>query len=192
MDLVKGLAIVLVNRGSAINFKGFPVLDTPPVPVITIPTLAGTGSEIAFNAVFTDSDKKMRLGINSELNYPKFSIIDSELSINAPKFPTLFGFLDCLNHITEGFISSNSFEFSRQFSISGFRLWYKSINQYLVNPRSIEARENMFFASIFANMALNNVGSGLGGDFSYPLGQNLRFHTALEKVYFYLICILYM
>ena len=170
MDLAKGLAVLIVNDGPSIEYKGFPRLKNKPIPVITIPTLAGTGSEIAYNAVFTDSDKRMRLGINSELNYPIFCIIDPELSLSAPRSAVISGILDCLNHIIEGFISNNSTIFSRQISKSAFELWYSSVILMRSDFSDLNSRRKMYMASIFANQALNNVGSGLGGDFSYPLG----------------------
>ena len=170
MDLSKGLAVLLKNEGPSISFKGFPKNIEEPLPVITVPTLAGTGSEIAYNAVFTDSKNKMRLGINTEKNYPILSIIDPLLTLSAPRNAVISGSLDCLNHITEGFISVNSSKFTREISKSAFFLWRESITKLMEDFESIEAREELFMSSIFANMALNNVGSGLGGDFSYPLG----------------------
>jgi len=170
MDLSKGLAVLLRHSGQAINFKGFPKIENKPIPVITIPTLAGTGSEIAYNAVFTDSDEKMRLGINTELNYPMMAFVDPALSLSAPRRAVISGALDCLNHTIEGFISENASQFTKEISKSAFYLWYKSVTRINENFDDINARSELFMASIYANMALNNVGSGLGGDFSYPLG----------------------
>jgi len=174
MDLTKGLAVLLKNEGPAISFKGFPKIENNPLPVITVPTLAGTGSEIAYNAVFTDSDNNMRLGINTELNYPVLAFVNPELSLSAPRSAVISGILDCLNHTTEGFISENASQFTKEISKSAFYLWYKSVIRINENFDDINARSDLFMASIYANMALNNVGSGLGGDFSYPLGALYR------------------
>jgi len=170
MDLVKGMAVLVTNEGPAINFKGFPEIKNKPIPVVTIPTLPGTGSEIAYNAVFTDSKERNRLGINTELNYPVLSIVDPSLSLSAPKKAVVSGAMDCIGHTLESFISINATHFTRELSKSAFLLWYKAVKKMESDFKDIQARTNLFSASILANMALNNVGSGLGGSFSYPLG----------------------
>jgi len=76
LDLTKGIATLITNPGEAISYRGFPKLAHLPLPVIAIPTTAGTGSEVTYNAVFTDSKLKKKLGINSEHNFPVQAIID--------------------------------------------------------------------------------------------------------------------
>ncbi len=170
LDLAKGAAVVLKNGGPAINYKGFPKINTAPIPVVAIPTLAGTGSEIAYNAVFTDNQKQNRLGINTELNYPILSIVDPALSLSAPKSAVISGALDCFGHIMESYISINANHFTQELSKSAFELWFKGVNKFIEENDDVEGRSYLFSASILANMVLNNVGSGLGGSFSYPLG----------------------
>ena len=170
MDLSKGLAVLLKNEGPAIDFKGFPSLENAPIPVVTVPTLAGTGSEIAFNAVFTDSDQKMRLGINTELNYPIMSFVDPSLSLSAPRNSVISGLMDCFCHTIEGYISDKASVFTKELSKSAFHLLYRSMCTLSEEFDDIDARGDLYLSSIYANMALNNVGSGLGGAFSYPLG----------------------
>jgi len=89
LDLTKGLAILLVNEGDAISYRGFPELKHRPLPIIAIPTTAGSGSYATYNAVFTDAKEKRRLGINSVLNFPICAIIDPMLTIDCPKSVTV-------------------------------------------------------------------------------------------------------
>ena len=170
MDLAKGIAVLAKNKGAAIDFKGFPKIKNVPIPVITIPTLAGTGSEIAYNAVFTDTKNKNRLGINTEFNYPVLAIVDPLLSLSAPRRAVISAILDCVCHAIESFTVENASSFSKELSKSAFFFWCKAIKKMLTNFDDTEARSDLALASILANMALNNVGSGLGGAFSYPLG----------------------
>ena len=86
IDFAKGISTLYTNNGDALNFMGFPRNLKNTIPIIAIPTTASTGSEVIYNAVFTDQVSKVKFGINSEKNYPFLSI-----------FPLLF----CTPHGTE-------------------------------------------------------------------------------------------
>lgn len=172
MDLAKGLAVLATNPGLAINYKGFPSLTNKPVPVITIPTLPGTGSEIAYNAVFTDTATKTRLGINTELNYPVLCIIDPELAISAPKKVLIASTMDCLCHTVSSFISPGASPLTKALAKQAFLELVDGIPLLCHESTHLKALNHLYLASIMANMSLNNAGCGLEGAFSYPLGAH--------------------
>jgi len=170
LDLTKGLAVLLANEGPAISFRGFPKLKNRPLPVIAIPTTAGTGSEATYNAVFTDNKEKKKLGINSTLNFPVCAIVDPLITVNCPKNVTVSSGADALVHTLESYMHRNHTPISRMFSREAFRLIFNNLIKVLDEPANIEVRAGLALGAYLAGIALINSGSGPSGAFSYPLG----------------------
>jgi len=170
LDLTKGVATLVANQGPAISYRGFPKLENRPVPVIAIPTTAGTGSEVTYNAVFTDSHEKRKLGINSEYNHPVLSIIDPLFTVDCPKSVTVSSGCDALVHALESYLHIRHTPLSRMYSIEAFRLLYNNLMKVLDDPENIEIRTNIALGAYLAGIALINAGPGPTGAFSYPLG----------------------
>lgn len=170
LDLTKGMAILLKNPGKAISYRGFPELGNNPLPVIAIPTTAGTGSEVTYNAVFTDNREKKKLGINSELNYPICALLDPSLTLSCPKAVTVSSGIDALTHALESFVAKNATPISRIFSKEAFKLIFNNLGKVTEDPRNIEIRSKLLFGSYLAGIALCNSGAGPAGAMSYPLG----------------------
>lgn len=170
LDLSKAMATLLRNPGPAIQYRGFPQLANRPLPVIALPTTAGTGSEVTYNAVFTDSHQKKKLGINSKFNFPVLAIIDPLFTVNCPKGVTVSSGADALVHTLESFVHKNHTPVSRMYSEEAFRLLFNSLGKVLNDPANIEIRANLALGAYLAGIALINAGSGPAGAFSYPLG----------------------
>jgi alcohol dehydrogenase class IV len=170
LDLTKGMAVLLTNSGEAISFRGFPILKNRPLPVIAIPTTSGTGSEATFNAVFTDSKEKKKLGINSTLNFPVCAIVDPLFTVNCPKHVTVSAGCDALVHTLESYVHKNHSSISRMYSKEAFRLIYNGLLKVLDKPDDIKIRSDLALGAYLAGIALINAGSGPSGAFSYPLG----------------------
>ena len=170
LDLTKGVATLITNRGPAISYRGFPKLENRPVPVIAIPTTAGTGSEVTYNAVFTDSHEKRKLGINSEYNYPVLAIIDPLFTVNCPKSVTVSSGCDALVHALESYLHIRHTPLSRMYSREAFRLLFNNLMKVLDEPGNIDIRTNIALGAYLAGIALINAGPGPTGAFSYPLG----------------------
>lgn len=170
LDLTKGIAVLLTNKGEAISFRGFPKLKKRPLPVIAIPTTAGTGSEVTYNAVFTNAQEKKKLGINSILNFPVCAIIDPLITVNCPKSVTVSSGCDALVHTLESYVHKNHTPISRIYSKEAFRLLFNNLMKVLDNPDDIDIRASIALGAYLAGTALMNAGSGPTGAFSYPLG----------------------
>jgi len=170
LDLTKGVAVLLANEGSAISFRGFPKLKNRPLPVIAMPTTAGTGSEATYNAVFTDSQEKRKLGINSTFNFPVCAIIDPLFTVNCPKSVTVSAGVDALVHTLESYVHKNHTLLSRIYSTEAFCLLFNNLMKVLDNPDDVDVRVNLALGAYLAGIALINAGSGPSGAFSYPLG----------------------
>jgi alcohol dehydrogenase class IV len=170
MDFGKGIATLITNHEPAITYRGFPKGLNKSIPVVAVPTTAGTGSEVTFNAVFTDTDSGKKLGINTHNNFPVLAVLDSNMTIKCPFNVALSSGLDALVHTFESFACNNSNEFTRIFAKEAFVLLYKNIESALLEPENDQARENMLFGAYLAGVSLFNAGSGPAGALSYPMG----------------------
>lgn len=170
LDLTKGIATLVTNPGEAISFRGFPKLKYYPLAVIAIPTTAGTGSEVTFNAVFVDNKNKKKLGINSEYNYPVLAIVDPLFTVDCPKSVTVSSGADALVHTLESYVHKNHTPISRMYSREAFYLLYNNLTRVLDEPSNVEIRNQLALGAYLAAIALMNAGSGPSGAFSYPLG----------------------
>src|SRR3989344_3794961 len=170
LDLAKGIAVLLTNPGPAISYRGFPDLKNNPLPVIAVPTTAGTGSEVTYNAVFTDSSEKRKLGINSRLSYPIYAILDPNLTLSCPKSVTISSGMDAIVHVVESFVSKTSNSISKMFAKESFQLVYPNLLKVKEDPQNINIRGNLLLGSYLAGVSLES-GGGPSSSLSYPLGS---------------------
>lgn len=170
MDFGKGIATLITNHEPALTYRGFPKGLNMSIPVVAVPTTAGTASEVTFNAVFTDTDAGKKLGINTHNNFPVLAVLDSNMTLNCPFNVGLSSGLDALVHTFESFACNNSNAYTRIFAKEAFALLYKNIEPALLEPDNDQARENMLFGAYLAGVSLFNAGSGPAGALSYPMG----------------------
>lgn len=170
LDMAKGLAAVLPNVKSASEYQGFDKLENKALPSIMIPTLFGSGAEVTASAVMINREKKMKGGINGRFVFPRMAVIDPELGVGAP--PAILGAtaLDALVHCIEGYVAKCSTPVSRMFSKQATRLIVPSLFKLASEPGSIQALEDISYASLLAVMGLMHSESGICGAISYPLG----------------------
>ena len=170
LDLAKGIAVLLANPGKAITYRGFPDLKHKPLPVIAIPTTAGTGSEVTYNAVFTDSAEKRKLGINSRLNYPIYAILDPNLTLSCPTSVTVSSGMDAIVHVVESFVSKTTNPLSKMVGKESFQLMYQNLLKVLHEPQNVSIRGKLLLGSYLAGISLET-GGGPSSSLSYPLGS---------------------
>jgi len=170
IDFSKGIATLLNNHDDAITYKGFPKNLAPSIPLIAVPTTAGTASEVTFNAVFTDTKLGRKLGINTYNNFPVLAILDSNMTKNCPYPVALSSGLDAMVHSFESFACNKSNYYSRIFAKEAIKYLYNNIESALNEKDNDEAREKMLFGAYLAGISLYNAGSGPAGALSYPMG----------------------
>lgn len=174
IDFTKGLATLTVNKGKAIEYRGFPEKIKPCLPVIALPTVAGTGSEVTFNAVFIDQKEKKKLGINTRYNFPVLTILDPSLTLTCPKNVSLSSGVDILVHVLEGYGSKNNNPLVKVFAKQGFKLAFNNLAKVLENPKNIDFRTNLQLASYFGGLTLLGSAGGPTGALSYSLGVHFN------------------
>ena len=170
MDLAKGLSTLMTNPGKAITYRGFPMGINPSLPTIAVPTTAGTGSEVTYNAVFIDKKDKKKLGINTMYNFPVYAILDPKLTLSCPKSVTVSSGIDALVHTLESYAARQSNPLTRAFAKEAFNLIFNNLHNVLNDPENIEIRAKLQLGAYLAGISLINSGSGPAGALSYPLG----------------------
>jgi alcohol dehydrogenase len=174
LDFAKGLATVVVNPGKAVQYKGFPTGIVPSLPTIAIPTTAGTGSEVTYNAVFTDNDAKRKLGINTRNNYPALAILDPLFTVNSPMSVAVSSGMDALVHTLETYMAVQANPMSRIFSREAFFMLFNNLPWVKDAPGDVDVRAKVQYGAYLAGIALINSGSGVAGALSYPLGVHYK------------------
>jgi len=170
IDLAKGVALLMTNEGEGINYRGFPKGINKPLPIVAVPTTAGTGSDATYNAVFTDSKAQKKLGINTTMNFPVLSILDPKLIASCPKNVVASSGMDALTHAIESFVSKKATPLSRMLSIEAVRLLAPNLEKVLDFPEDLEIKGSLQLGAHLAGIALINSSSGPAGALSYLLG----------------------
>jgi len=171
IDFAKGLSFLAKNKNTAISYRGFPLNIRHPVPTIAIPTTAGTGSEVTYNAVFVDENTKQKLGINTKLNFPKLAILDPKFLEHCPESVIISSALDALTHAFESYVCTKANRITKPLSEQAINLltWHlQSFNNF---PNTLEELQ---IAAYLAGLALMNSGSGPAGAMSYILGPKFN------------------
>ena len=172
MDTAKGISIVMTNpdRSDIRSLNGLSNTVNKGMPVIAMPTTAGTAAEVTINYVITDEERKIKMVCVDPNDIPSIAIVDAELMYTLPKSLTAATGLDALTHAIEGLITKGAWEMSDMFEIKAIEM----INRYLVTaveePSNAEARNGMAVAQYIAGMAFSNVGLGVVHGMAHPLG----------------------
>ena len=170
LDLTKGLAVLKTNKGKAINYRGFGKVQKVPLPVVAVPSTAGTGSDVTPWAVFIDVKERWKFGINTEYNYPRLAFYDPRMLDSCPPGVYASAGMDAITHSLESFAAKNATFFSRDFSKRAFKLLFENLKKIAKGDRKKETKTNLLIGSGFAGIALMNSGAGPAGALSYPLG----------------------
>ena len=170
LDMAKGLAVLVHNKETAIHYRGFDRMQERVLPVVAVPTTAGTGSEVTPNASFVDTQQKRKMGINGEAVRPRYAFLDPELTLSCPPKPTLSAALDSLVHATEALVAIKRTPWADMLALTAFPRVFNALPKVMQNPDDIDARENVMFGAFLAGLALMHSGTGPSAALSYPLG----------------------
>ncbi len=171
MDTAKGVSIVMTNpdRADIKSLNGASNTVNRGMPVIALPTTAGTAAEVTINYVITDEDRKIKMVCVDPNDIPIVAIIDSELMASMPKSLAAATGMDALTHAVEGYITKAHNEISDMFHMKAIKM----IFEYLpaaVNDKDKKAIEMMGMAQYIAGMGFSNVGLGIVHSMAHQLG----------------------
>lgn len=174
MDITKTAAIMLTNKGPIGAYFGVNLVPKPGLPIILVPTTAGTGSEVTPIAILSDEGEKLKKGIVSPYLYPTISILDAELTLGLPPHVTSATGMDALIHGIEAFTSINATGITDMFNLRAIELIYKNIRIAYAKGDNIEARSAMMEGALLAGIGFANAGVTAVHAFAYPIGA--EFH----------------
>lgn len=173
IDTAKGIGIVINNPefSDIISLEGCAPTKHKSVPIIALPTTAGTAAETTINYVIIDEDKKKKMVCVDPNDIPAVAIIDAELMYSLPKSLTAATGMDALTHAIEGYVTKGAWEMSDMFEIEAIRMINKYLRTAVSEPGNPEGRNGMAIAQYIAGMAFSNVGLGLVHGMAHPMGS---------------------
>ncbi|YCA41599.1 iron-containing alcohol dehydrogenase [Bacillus sp. JZ8] len=174
LDITKVLSIMLTNQENVRDFVGTEKVQKAGVPTILVPTTSGTGSEVTYNAIFTDLRDQVKKGIVSAYLLPKVAIIDPELTLTVPPSVTAATGMDALVHAVESYTAIRAGELTDGMALHAIKLISRSLRKAVYNGKDLKAREDMAMGSLLAGISLGNAGVGAVHALAYPLGGKFK------------------
>lgn len=172
IDTSKAIGIITNNPefSDVVSLEGVAPTKKKSVPIIALPTTAGTAAEVTINYVITDEQNEKKMVCVDPNDIPAIAIVDAELMYTLPKSLTASTGLDALTHAIEGLITKGAWEMSDMFEIKAIEMITRYLETAVFEPTNAEARNGMAVAQYIAGMAFSNVGLGVVHGMAHPLG----------------------
>ena len=179
MDCAKAAASVALTSDSIRKYHGTGVaMPEKHLPLIAVPTTAGTGSETTLAAVITDAETRHKYAINDFPLIPRYAVLDPKVTLSLPPFITATTGMDALTHAVEAYIGNSTTPGTRKNALDAVRLIFENLDTAYTDGNNIEARRNMLRASYFAGCAFTKsyvgyvhaIAHSLGGKYNVPHG----------------------
>ena len=188
MDTAKGVSLGARNPQRGIGLDYQTEFENPGLPIIAIPTTAGTGSEVNAFGVITDEATHVRFYVGHSSALAKAAILDPELTLGLPPKATAATGMDAMIHAVESYLSIRNNPYSDGIALQTMEMVIKNLPKAFKEPSDLEARSNMLLASHIVGVGFSHTGLGLvhgighslGGHFNVPHGVALC--TVLEQV----------
>ena len=170
IDTAKAIAIIANNPEFADvrSLEGVAPTKNKCVPIIAVPTTAGTAAEVTINYVITDAEKDRKMVCVDVHDIPVVAVIDPEMMSSMPKGLTAATGMDALTHAIEGYITLGAWELSDMFHITAIKIISENLRSAVKNEQA--GREGMALGQYVAGMGFSNVGLGLVHSMAHPLG----------------------
>ncbi|MFL0198346.1 iron-containing alcohol dehydrogenase [Clostridium sp. WILCCON 0269] len=170
-DCAKGIAVVATNGGSIADYEGYKKMTKPSLPVISINTTSGSGSEVTNTTIVRDDSRRVKMVITDPKMMPIISVNDPRfMTTMSPKITANSG-IDALTHLIEGFTSTEASPITDALAINALKLVFRYLKRAYKNGNDMEAREKMMFAGVIGGMVLNNAGLGYVHSMSHQMGS---------------------
>lgn len=169
MDVAKAVGVVAKYGGSITDYEGGGKVPGKIIPLIAIPTTAGTGSEVTAFSVITDHSRNYKLTVFSYELIPAYAILDAELITTVPASVAAACGIDAMVHALEAYISTAASPFSDAMAEKALELIGENIRRYVANRADMEAAEGMLVGSLFAGIAFSWARLGNVHAMSHPV-----------------------
>ena len=170
MDTAKAIGIIIKNPDFADvrSLEGVAPTTNKCVPIIAVPTTAGTAAEVTINYVITDTEKNRKMVCVDPKDIPVVAVVDPDMMSSMPKGLTAATGMDALTHAIEGYITAGAWELSDMFHLKAIEIISNSLRDAVENTP--EGREGMALGQYVAGMGFSNVGLGIVHSMAHPLG----------------------
>lgn len=170
MDTAKAIGIIIKNPDFADvrSLEGVAPTTNKCVPIIAVPTTAGTAAEVTINYVITDTEKNRKMVCVDPKDIPVVAVVDPDMMSSMPKGLTAATGMDALTHAIEGYITAGAWELSDMFHLKAIEIISRSLRCAVENTP--EGREGMALGQYVAGMGFSNVGLGIVHSMAHPLG----------------------
>ena len=173
MDTAKGIGIVTNNPefSDIVSLEGVAPTKKKSVPIIALPTTAGTGAEVTINYVIIDEERQAKMVCVDPNDIPAVAIVDAELMYSLPKSLTAATGMDALTHAIEGYITKGAWVMSDMYELQAIKMIAEFLPLAVEEPINPKGREGMALAQYIAAQAFSNVGLGLVHGMAHPMGS---------------------
>jgi alcohol dehydrogenase len=178
LDSAKAIALLQTHGGPLRVYEGRGKVSCPVMPIIAIPTTAGTGSEVTRSAVITDTERQFKMTVKDLLLAPKLALVDPETTYSLPKELTASTGMDALVHAIEAYTCTESNPMAGLLALEAMRNIYPALPRVVRDGSDYEAREAMMFGSLLAGLAFSHadvaavhcMAEAVGGLYDIPHG----------------------
>lgn len=170
MDTSKAIGIIIANPEfeDVRSLEGVAPTKNPCVPIIAVPTTAGTAAEVTINYVITDVERKRKFVCVDPHDMPIIAIVDPDIMSSMPKGLTASTGMDALTHAIEGYTTKAAWEMTDMFHLKAIEIIARSLRSAVANEK--EGREGMALGEYIAGMGFSNVGLGIAHSMAHTLG----------------------
>ena len=170
MDTAKAIGIIIANPEfeDVRSLEGTAPTSKPSVPIIAVPTTAGTAAEVTINYVITDVERKRKFVCVDPHDMPVIAVIDPDMMASMPKGLTAATGMDALTHAIEGYTTKAAWEMTDMFHLKAIEIISRSLRGAVANEK--EGREGMALGQYIAGMGFSNVGLGIAHSMAHTLG----------------------
>jgi alcohol dehydrogenase len=176
MDTAKGMRILLTLGGAIPDYEGYNVIEQPLMPMIAVPTTAGTGSEVTAIAVIKDEAEGRKISIVSRYLVPDLAVLDPELTLTLPPRLTAATGMDALSHAIETYVSTENNPFSDSLALAAIDMIATNLRDAVQVGNNPEPRSQMLLASCMAGVAFSSSLLGVVHAISHAVGGRYPIH----------------
>ena len=170
MDTSQIAACLVTNGGTTEDWLGVELLEKPGIPTISVPTTAGTASELTGNAVIVLADRSNKMAVVSPYIYPRAAVVDSALTDTVPPEITAATGMDAFCHATESFISVKATPHTRLYAVEAMRRVVEYLPRAVADGGDTEARDELAYACVMAGYTLANAGTIIVHAMAHAIG----------------------
>lgn len=175
LDTAKAISMLATNGGDITQYEGVDKFANQSMPLMAIPTTAGTASEVTIFTVITDLQREYKITIGGRKLAARWAIVDPMLTLTLPPKLTAATGLDALVHAIESYVSKKAYPLSEVLALEAIRKITSNLRTAVYNPDNLEARTSMLYGSLVAGLAFNNTRLGNVHAMSHPLSA--KFHV---------------